>query len=297
MVPRKICWIFGDEILDELAPMLNNIIQNQPEELYLTKNFEIQAFSKDNQKGYHSNNFLIRIGNSFVTALNSTKVVLPSAMVIILDNKFLKDESLAESEMPKMLHHLLYTIHEMIKQRKRQIPNAYWEDNQPKLILLRPLPRPAYSLLDPQKHKTLRRIYSQHAEKLTEKFRVTLLNADELNCSQRVLFDQFGNLSAYGVEKFWKSVSDYFRRSDRDEYYAIKNYRAPKKSVGTQTYTQQSTPNAPQKFNPAPFQMPHNKPAGDNPPYSASSVPNHPPQNQPYYYQYGVNDHCHVNNY
>lgn len=268
--------------------MLNNIQQNQPEELYITKNFEIEAFTKDNQKGYHSNNFLIRICNSFVTALNSAKAVLPSTIVIMLDNKFLKDEAMADKEMPKLIHHLLYSFHETVKHRKRQIGNEYWEDNQPKIILLRPLPRPAYSLLDPQKHKTSRRIYSQHSEKITEKFRVTLLNADELNCSQRVLFDQYGNLSPYGVEKLWKSISDYFRRSDRDEYYAVKNYRTPKRSVGVQTYTQQSTQaNTSQSYN-------VNTNNGNNPPYQQ-----HQPQtpHQPHYYQYGVNDHYHVNNY
>lgn len=277
--------------------MLNNLIQNQPEELYLTKNFQIDIFGKDNSKGYHSNNFLIRIGNSFTTALNSAKIVLPSTILIILDNVFLKDESMADQEMPKLVHHVLHTLHETIKLRKKLIGNAYWEDNQPKIILLRPLPRPAYSLLDPQKHKTLRRIYGQHLEKITEKFRVTLLNIDELNCSQRVLFNQFGNLSAYGVEKFWKSISDYFRGADRDEYYAVKNYRIPKKSVSIQTFTQQTTNNV------APVthqgqQFPQNKSAGagDNHQYHQHSNFT-PPMHPPYQYQYGVNDHYHLNKY
>lgn len=271
--------------------MLENWIQNQPEELYLTKNFNIETLTKDNQKGYHSNNFLIRIGNSFVTALNHMKYVLPSAVVIMLDNKFLKEEHLADQEMPKLVYQLLLQIHEVVKLRKKQLDNQYWEDHQPKIILLRPLPRPAYSLLDPQKHKNNRRAYSHHVEKITERFRVTLLNVDELNCSQRVLFDEFGNLSAYGVEKFWKSISEYFRRSDRDEYYAVKNYRTPKKSVGTQTFTQQLT-QVPHANNNAP-KVNHQNPAGDSVGY-----PNQNYQNQtPYQYQYGVNDHYHLNKY
>lgn len=276
--------------------MINNLLQNQPEELYITKNFQIETFNKENQKGYHSNNFLIRMSNSFITALNSMKVVLPSAILLMLDNTFLKEEVQAEHEMPKMIHHLLYTFHETVKQRKRQIGNSYWEDNQPKIILLRPLPRPAYSVLDPQKHKAMRRVYSQQLEKITEKFRVTLLNVDELNCSQRVLFDQYGNLSAYGIERFWKSISDYFRRSDRDEYYAVKNYRTPRKTVGSQTYTQQATQTQNIKFNP-PQQAQHNKPSGDNPPYQQQQYQSNPVSNQPYYYQYGTHDHYHVNNY
>lgn len=207
----------------------------------MTKNFEIEVFSKENTKGFYSNNFVIRIGNSLITALNQTKYVLPSTIVIMLDNQFLKEEQFADLEMPRLVEQLILTIHETVKLRKKQLDNPYWEDNQPKVILLRPLPRPAYSLVDPQKYKALKRIYAHKIEQITTRFRVTLLNVDELNCSQKVLFDQFGNISAYGTEKLWRSISDYLRRSDRDEYYAVKLYRTPKRSVGTQTYTQQET--------------------------------------------------------
>lgn len=280
-----------------MAPMINNLIQNQPEELYFTKNFQIETFGKDNIKGYHSNNFLIRIGNSFTTALNNAKIVLPSAILIILDNAFLKDEVMADQEMPKLVYHILNAIHETIKARKKLIGNAYWEDNQPKVILLRPLPRPAYSLLDPQKHKALRRLYAQHIEKITERFRVTLLNVDELNCSQRVLFNQFGNLSAYGVEKFWKSISDYFRRSDRDEYYAVKTYRTPKRTVGIQTFTQQSTSNNPQKNITEQQFVAQSVGLGDTQHHYQQMQTFNPHGQAPYQYQHGVNDHYHFSKY
>lgn len=74
---------------------------------------------------------------------------------------------------------------------------------------------------------------------------------DKLNASQRVLFDDYGNLSDYGTERFWKSLSDYFRRLDRDEHNAIKRFRTHKKTMGTQTYTQQRTNNHPSpNYNP-----------------------------------------------
>lgn len=214
----------------------------------------------------------------------------------MFDNKFLKEGYQADQGMPKLINSLFLNIHETIKSRKGQMPNAYWEDNQPKLVLLRPLPRPAYSLLDPQKSKTLRRLYAQHAERITEKYRVTLLNIDELNCSQRVLFDDYGNLSAYGIEKFWKSLSDYFRRSDRDEYYAIKNYRMPKKSVGVQTYMQTNSP-AVNSFVTQPLTNQNaSHPAGDSTHYHQppANFQNHQP---PYQYQHGINDHYHYNKF
>lgn len=213
----------------------------------------------------------------------------------MLDNKFLKDQYSADQETPALVHKLFASIHETIKLRKSQIDNPYWEDNQPKLIYLRPIPRPAYSLLDPQKHKTMRRLYGQHVEKITEKFRVSLLNVDELNCSQRVLFDDFGNLSAYGIERFWKSLSDHFRRADRDEYYAVKNYRAPKKSVATQTYTQTTNTQVQPNVNQQTPNQTHGNPAGDNSNYPHQPV--HFQNHQPYQYHHGVNDHYHYNKY
>lgn len=277
-------------------------MEEHPQDLYLTKNYEMEVFSKDNQKGYHSNNFLVRISNSFITALNSAKITLPSAIVILLNNHFLKDDYMADQGMPRLVDRLLYFLHETVKNRKKQLPNSYWEDHEPKIILMRPLPRPAYSLLDPQKHKTLRRLYSQHIEKITSLYRVLLLNSDELNCSQRVLFDDFGNLSPYGQERFWKSLSDHFRRADRDEYYAVKQYRTPKKTLGTQTQTQSETvkkPSIQQQSNSATWTSPN--PVGpNNPPtqnHSQHTFQTHPhyQNQQPYQYQYGVNDHYHTN--
>lgn len=141
--------------------------------------------------------------------------------------------------MPKLVEKLIAGILDAVRLRKKQVDYPYILDNQPRLILLRPVPRPAFCLLNPELYKTTRRKFSTDLEEITHHYRVQLVNLDELNCSQRVLFNEFGNLSDYGIERFWKSLSDFFRRSDRDEYNAIKLFRVHKKSVGTQTYTQQ----------------------------------------------------------
>lgn len=240
-MPNKTVWILGDELLDRVSDQLQKAIDKDPEKYYLTHNYQVTVFNTDNKIGYISKNFLIRISNSFITALNASQSILPAVVLIMLDNAFLKEREFAEKHMPRMVELLLDNIMSTIKLRKKQVTNPYWEDNKPKVILLRPLPRPAFSLLDSEKYKNTRRHFSTELENITLKYRVTLANVDEINCSQRVLFDDYGNLSDYGTEKFWKSISDYLRRTDRDEYYAIKKYRTPKKSEGTQTFTQQQT--------------------------------------------------------
>lgn len=223
-------------------------------------------------------------------ALNASKFVLPTVLLLILDNKYLKEENFGDKQMPYLVEQLIISILNTVKTRKKQLHNSYWADHEPRIVLLRPMPRPAYSLVDPQKYKTIRRSYSREMEAIANHYRVTFLNIDELNCSQRVLFDDFGDLSPYGTERLWKSISDFFRRADREEYYAIKKYRTTKKSVATQTFTQQST------LNDAPINQHHsnNNAAGDNaqPMYHHQ----HNYHNQPYQYQYGVNDHYHINN-
>lgn len=182
---------------------------------------------------------------------------------------------------------------------------------------MRPVPQPAYSLLDPEKYKTVRRKFAQELESVTYHYRIALANLDELNCSQRVLFNDYRNLSDYGIEKFWQSISDYIRRVDRDEYNAIKLFRTPKKTQGTQMYTQERTVAMPSNLTQKqptsvgqtqrnqqhhqiwypPQQQPFNNQGGD--------FNNQPPQNYPPNvqhqqvaqapHQYPLNDRYHVN--
>lgn len=217
---------------------MQKLVEQAPNDLYITKHYEITCFTTENKTGYYSNNFLVRIINSFITALNASTYLLPSALVIMLHNSYLKDQHFAEKQMPKLIEKLLGTLLETVRLRKKQVGYPFIMDNQPKIILLRPVPRPAYSLLNPEQHKCTRRKFASEIEEITYHYRVQLVNLDELNCSQRVLFNEYGNLSDYGIERFWKSLSDHFRRADRDEYNAIKMYRIPKKTIGLQTYTQ-----------------------------------------------------------
>lgn len=223
--------------MDHVGPHILAAIQNTPDELYLTKNYEIKCFTADNKQGFLSNNFLIRINNTLTTALNVTEYAMPSAIVLLIDNKYLKEDYFGDRQLAPLVNFMLQGVIDTIRKRKRQLSYPFWEEHQPRIILLRPIPRPAYSIADPDKYKNIRRKYAQDLEELTAKLRVSLVNLDELNCSQRVLFDDFGNLSDYGIERFWKSLSDHFRRVDRDEHYAIKKFRTPKKTVATQTYT------------------------------------------------------------
>lgn len=239
LTPAKAIWFLGDGLLDNVAPHLENILEKAPETLYITKHYHLTAYTTENKQGYFSNNFLVRIVNSLTTGLNAANILLPSAIVIMLSNSFLKNEYMAEREMPRLLEKLFEEIIDIIRERKRQVHHYFVTDNQPRIIFLRPIPRPAYSLVDGDKYKSVRRKFAQEIEAITYHYRIALVNLDELNCSQRVLFNDYGNLSDYGIEKFWLSLSDYFRRVDRDEYNAIKLFQIPKKTIGTQMYTQE----------------------------------------------------------
>lgn len=245
--PVKTMWVFGDSLIDTVAPHIEKLIDQASEDLYITKNYEITCFTTEHKTGYYSNNFLVRIINTFITALNTGKYLLPHSIVIMLHNSFLKDPYFGEREMPKLIEKLIVTLQDTIRQRKKQVEYPYFTDNQPRIILLRPVPKPAFSLLNVDQYKNTRRKFANDLEEITHHYRVQLVNLDELNCSQRVLFNEFGNLSDYGIEKFWRSLSDHFRRNDRDEYNAVKLFRVHKKSVSVQTYTQPkiTTPNKP----------------------------------------------------
>lgn len=287
---------------------MQKLVDSDPQSTYMTKNYEVECFTKDNIHGFLSNNFIIRVSNSLTTAMNAARVALPTEIIIVLDNQYLKEEYFGDREMPRLISQLLSNISETIRIRKKQLQNQYWQENSPRIMFIRPLPRPAFSLSDVEKYKYIRRKFSTELEEVTSQHRVQLVNIDDLNASQRVLFDSFGNLSEYGIEQFWKSLSEYLKRSDKDEYYAVRRYRVPKRTVSTQTWVQQETNNQPQKqavesaikdnstpyHNPAQqFLQPNPWPNQGNPQIHHRGENQYPVPQANYNYQYTPNDRFH----
>lgn len=137
--------------------------------------------------------------------MNAVSYVMPAVIVVLLDSRYLKEEYFGDKYLAKLVKNLLVRLNESIRKRKRQLTFPYWEENQPRMVFVRPVPRPAFSMADPDKYKNIKRKFSQEIEDITAKHKFALANMDELNASQRVLFDDYGNLSDYGIERFWKS--------------------------------------------------------------------------------------------
>lgn len=156
LTPLRTMWILGDAVIDKLGPHINNIIQNSPEELYLTHNYDLTCYTIEDKQGFLSNNFIIRIANSLITGMNSVQYAMPSVIVVVLDNKYLREEYFGDKQLPKLVENLLVRMNEVIWKRKRQLTFPYWEENQPRMVFIRPTPRPAFSMADPDKYKNIK---------------------------------------------------------------------------------------------------------------------------------------------
>ena len=153
-----------------------------------------------------------RIHNQVVRAINEN-ILLPKAMVFVLDDDLIEmavDEKAGTSELfGKLLDWLVNSIHELIKERKKQLPMASIRDNLPQV----------YWVEAPQ-HKNFtnnldRRKFNSVLQSVTSVLPDTqIMRMKKIwNAEDDSLF-QNGKFTSEGLLKFWSSIDNGFEYND-----------------------------------------------------------------------------------
>lgn len=232
-------WFIGDELLDQSANSLRKL-KNEPifdaskPELYIYKEYHVQAFH-DNEVKQTYNNLLRKVRNNFTMALNLYPAILPQYLVILMGNNYIHDSAFIEFEFKQILKRMLNDIGRLIAARREQIPRkAQNIIHSTEVFVMRPLPKPESALRGDKKFKNARRSINAMLDKLSKTYDFKPLNIDEINCSQKALFEKKGQLSDYGRERMWFSISEFIRRKDKQLDLAITKHCVAKEDVGTQ---------------------------------------------------------------
>lgn len=234
VLPKRFIWVLGDNLLDDAAPKLDEMEGDNENKLYIHENYAVKTFPEGHGK-YAGNNPYIKICGNLTEAIRKFPLWLPFYIVILLSNSYAHDDAFVEYELRGMIYELLSRVVEIIAARKGQLPKRAISWREPIISVMRLLPKPGYALRNIEKFKHTHRKANSIIEEVTTKLKLKFINADEITCSQKALFNKHGHLEDFGFERMWVSISDAIQRLDKQEIEALKNMDKKVRTLETQT--------------------------------------------------------------
>lgn len=230
----------GDDFLEKTVNALRRLMNQHvfdatKPELYIYKEYHVEAFH-DGELRSSYRNIMRKVRNNLTAAMNKFPTILPDYLIIIINNSYIHDHIFVEFELKTILKRVLNDVERLLASRREQLAkksiNVF---GQTEVFMMRPLPKPAKSLKGEYNFKNTRRYLNQMLDKLARTYNFKPMNIDEVNCAQRALFEDSGDLSDYGRERMWFSISESIRQRDKIKQAALSKATVSKHEIGTQT--------------------------------------------------------------
>lgn len=240
LTPQRHIWIIGDDMLEKTANSLRKL-KNQhafdasKPELFIYKEYHVEAFHDSEVKPTYRN-IMRKVRNNLTMALNKFPTVLPNYIIIVIDNSYMHDPAFIEFEMGTILKKVLNDVTRLLASRREQLAKKYRNTFiATEVFMTRPLPKPAKALTRDYQFKNARRNFNQLMDKLSKTMNFKPLNIGEINCSDKLLFNKAGDLSDFGQEQLWVSISQFIKERDHTRQLAVYKFNIQKEEVATQT--------------------------------------------------------------
>lgn len=209
-------------------------------ELFIYKEYHVEAFHDSELKPTYRN-IMRKVRNNLTFALNKFPTILPNYVIVVISNNYLHDAAFVEFEMKTILKRVLNDVIRLLASRREQIIVKNRNNLlSTEVFIMRPLPKPAKALKRDYQFKNTRRNFNQMLDRLSRTYNFRPLNIDEINCSDRLLFEDNGDLSEFGLERMWHSISEFIRIRDKQRLAALNKFAAVKEDASTQTEELQS---------------------------------------------------------
>lgn len=231
-------WFIGDELLDNTANSLRKlkneyIFDASKPQLGIFKDFHVEAFHDSEVKPTYKN-ILRKVRNNLTAALNKFPQILPTYVVVLLNNNVIQDQAFVEYELKSILKKVLNDVGRLLSIRKDQL--AAKSRNllvDTEVFFTRPLPKPTIFGGD-QRFKNSRRQVNAMLDRLALTYDFKILNVDVINCSQKVLFENSGQLSDFGKEQLWIFLAEFLESRQRNIVTALKRAHTTTADAATQ---------------------------------------------------------------
>lgn len=181
--------------------------------LYIHECYNVRTYQDNTAQG----NFIQKIRNDIANTV-MRKVLLPSAIIILISNNILDDPVFAVECSEGLLQWLLDEVFEIIKFHKKCLPPKSTKFEEPRVYVVKALPKPSKIPL-PTLFRGVRRKYNNNLQNLLENYHnFGFINVHEITTQQQdekfFISNYSGKLSDEGIIQFWISISQTFKAMD-----------------------------------------------------------------------------------
>lgn len=183
--------------------------------LYIHEKYNVRAYPAHDISA--ESNFIANIRNNIANTV-MRKVLLPTSILIILSNDILDDAVFTIECMDGLLRWLLDEIVEIIKFQKRCLPPKSTRFEEPRVYLLKALPKPG-KINFPTLFRGVRRKFNSNLQNMLENYHgFGFINIHEITTRPQderfFISNQSGKLSDEGIIQLWTSISQTFKAMD-----------------------------------------------------------------------------------
>lgn len=146
------------------------------------------------------------------------KILLPSAILILISNHHLDDAVFAVECLEGMIRWLLDEVDDIVKFQKKILPQKSKKFDQPRIYILKALPKPQ-SAKNSTLFKGVRRRFNNALQTMLEGYpNFGFINIHEITTREKdeifFISPDCGTLSDEGKIQFWDSISQTFKAID-----------------------------------------------------------------------------------
>lgn len=210
-------WLVGGKFLQitsDYLQVLKSMNDNGKEKSPLFDSFDFETFTST------ADNNLLRMHHAMVKALSSSGY-LPSVILFFIDDSvFCKPELYLPSEIEAQLRWIFSKVTDMIRNRKREMPQRSYSAGEPLLYVVKALPRfdngsdPNYLLFSDRLEK-----YNVLLQAIARCYAIGTVNVQTISSDDSRLFDRNSGkeLDSTGHYRLWRELLSTLYEISKDQ--------------------------------------------------------------------------------
>lgn len=222
-IANREIWLLGAQILQDLRPCFESLVklhQEGRERQYVFDHYDFKLTRNETTV-----NILSQVTNSMNKALSSAQRLPTFIIVFLEDLMFTSAEIYLPSEIEAQLRWIFANIDQSLKERKKIMPNKSLRPQEPKILLVKSLPRYDFGTMKLSYSEFTYRQdrYNILLQQIGRCFGFETIDTQSISPRDMLCFDESGSgrqFSNRGKYRFWRelcqTIAEIDKSKDRD---------------------------------------------------------------------------------